>query len=95
MPQLGALRTYLDPSIFDDPKKFPAKITIKHQLGVLREIKELLEDWELEIFQETCFGHFIDMDLYWTECGQKNAKGNTFVGQYVHFFMIRHMRCSK
>ena len=42
--QLGALKTYLDPSIFDDPNKFPTKITIKHQLGVLREIKESLEE---------------------------------------------------
>ena len=47
LPQLKALRTYLKPSVFDDPNKLPAKITIKHQLGVLREIKETLEDREL------------------------------------------------
>ena len=69
LPQLEALKTYLEPSVFDDPNKFPAKIIIKHQLGVLREIKETLEDWELEIFRETCFGHFIDLDMHWTKGG--------------------------
>ena len=64
-------------------------------MGVLRDIKETLEDWELEIFRETCFGHFIDLDMHWTEGGQKNAKRNTFAGQYVHFLMMRHVRCSK
>ena len=44
LPQLGALKTYLELSVFDDPNKFPTKITIKHQLGVLREIKETVED---------------------------------------------------
>ena len=46
LPQLEALRTYLKSSVFDDPNKLPTKITIKHQLGVLREIKETLENWK-------------------------------------------------
>ena len=95
LPQLRTLRTYLNPSIFDDPNKFPAKITIKHQLGVLRDIKEKLEDWELKIFQETCFRHFIYMDMHWMEGKQKNDKRNTFIGQYVYFLMLRRMKCSK
>ena len=74
MPQLTTLETYLDHLVFDDPNKFLAKIIVKHQLGVLREIKDSLEDWELEIFRETCFGHFMDLDMHWTEGGQKNTK---------------------
>ena len=68
LPQLRALRTFLDPSVFNDPNKFPTKITIKHQ-GVLREIKESLEEWELKFFRETCFGHFMDLDMHWMEVG--------------------------
>ena len=30
LPQLRVLRTYLEPSVFDDPNKLLAKITITH-----------------------------------------------------------------
>ena len=44
LSQLGVHITYLEPLVFNDPNKLPAKTTIKHQLGVLREIKETLKD---------------------------------------------------
>ena len=67
LPQLAVLKTYLDPSVFNEPNKFSDKIIVKHQLGFLREIKDYsLEGWELEIFRETYFRNFMDLDMHWT-----------------------------
>ena len=42
----------------------------------LAEIKDKLEELELEIFRWSCFGQFLDLDLGWTK-GGKLAKRNT------------------
>ncbi|KAL5549932.1 hypothetical protein UlMin_000108 [Ulmus minor] len=63
-------------------------------MGILAEIKEKLDDWELDLFWRSCFGHFLDLELEWLE-GGKTGKRNTFAGQLVHFLLLRRMRTSK
>ena len=82
------LKTYLNCSIYMDKDKLPAQITVKQQLGILSEIKNNLEDWELEIFRASCFEHFLNLDREWTEWGKQGM----FTRQYVHFLMLRRMR---
>ena len=60
LPQLCSLTTYVDRAIFVDKEKFPVKITVKQHMGILAKIKKKLEDWELDIFRRSCFGHFLD-----------------------------------
>ena len=62
--------TYLDKDIFVDKDKFSAKITVKQHMGILAEIKEKLEDWELDLFRRSCFGHFLELDPEWLEGGK-------------------------
>ena len=56
------LKMCLDRSIYIAKDKLPAKITVKKQLRILSDIKDNLEDWELEIFMASCFRHFLDLD---------------------------------
>ena len=63
-------------------------------MGILAEIKEKLDDWELDLFRRSCFGHFLDLEPEWLE-GGKTGKRNTFAGQLVHFLLLRRMRTSK
>ena len=69
MAQLRGLETYLDQSVYIAKDKFPAKITVKQPLGILIEIKDNLEAWELDIFRASYFGHFLDLDREWIEGG--------------------------
>ena len=94
MTQLQGLETYLDRSVYIAKDKLTAEIIMKQPLRILTEIKDNLKVWELDIFRASCFGHFLDLDWEWTE-GGKQGKCNTFVGQYVHFFMLRRMRIPK
>ena len=94
MTQFRGLETYLDRSVDIAKDKLPVKITVKQPLGILTEIKNNLEAWELDIFRATCFGHFLDLDRERTERG-KQGKHNTFIGQYVHVLMLRRMRILK
>ena len=94
MPQLHNLRMYLDRSVYIDKDKFLAKITMKQHVRILAKIKEKLEDWELDLFRASCLGHFLYLDPEWLE-GGKTSKRNTFVDQFVHFLMLRHIRTSK
>ena len=61
------------------------KITVKQYMGILVKIKEKLEDWELDLFRASCFGHFLDLDPKWLE---------GVAGQFVHFLMLRCIRTS-
>ena len=63
-------------------------------MQILVEIKEKLEELELEMFRKSCFGHFLDLDANWTE-GGKLAKRKTFAGQLVYCFMLRRMQTMK
>ena len=84
--ELQNLQTILDQEIYT--KTFLAKIIVKEQMHILAEIKEKLEELELEMFRRSCFGHFLDLDAGLTE-GGKSAKRNTFARQLVHFFMLQ------
>ena len=77
LPQLRSLTTYFDRVVFVDKDKFPAKITVKQHMGILAEIKKKLDDWELDLFRRSYFGHFLDLDPEWLE-GGKTSKQNTF-----------------
>ncbi|KAL5564622.1 hypothetical protein UlMin_027786 [Ulmus minor] len=92
LPELRNLQTILDQEVYTN--KFPAKITVKEQLQILAKIKGVLKESELELFKKSYFGHFLDLDAGWTE-GGKTGKRNTFVGQYVHFLMLRRMPTMK
>ena len=85
LPELQNLRSVLDREIYN--KTFPAKIIIKEQIQILAEIKEKLEESELEMFTRSCFRNFLDLDASWIE-GGKSAKRNTFAKKLVHFFML-------
>ena len=63
-------------------------------MRILAEIKEKLDDWELDLFRRSCYGHFLDFEPEWLE-GGKTGKRNTFAGQLVHFLLLRRMRTSK
>ena len=63
-------------------------------MGISAEIKEKLEDWELDLFRASCFRNFLDLDSEWLE-GGKTEKWNTFASQFFHFLMLRCMRTSK
>ncbi|KAL5575871.1 hypothetical protein UlMin_017570 [Ulmus minor] len=91
VPELRKLNTVLHCSGLDN---LPARITVKEHMYILAEIKEHLDDWELDLFRSTCFGHFLDVDAGWTE-GAKVAQRNTFADQYVHFLMLRRMQTLK
>ena len=39
-------------------------------MGILAEIKKKLDDWELDLFRRSCFGHFLDLDPEWLEGGK-------------------------
>ena len=77
-----------------DKDKFPTKITVKQHTRILVEIKEKLEDWELDLFRRYCFGHFLDFDPEWFK-GGKTGKWNTIAEQYVYFLILRCMKMSK
>ena len=70
MTQLRELETYLDRSVYIAKDKLPAKITVKQPLGILTEIKDNLEAWELDIFRVSCFGNFLELDREWTKGGK-------------------------
>lgn len=63
-------------------------------MGILTEIKEKLEGWELDLFRRSYFNHFLDLDPKWLK-GGTTGKQNMFVDQFVHFLMLRCMRMSK
>ena len=77
LPELRNLRTILDREVYTN--KFSAKITVKEQLQILVEVKGALKESELELFRRSCFGHFLDLDVGWTE-GGKTGKRNMFAG---------------
>ena len=41
-----------------DKDKFPTKITVKQHMEILVEIKEKLEDWELDLLRRPFFFAF-------------------------------------
>ena len=64
---------------------FPAKITIRSRVDVLRTIKDNLNANELSVFRTyTQLGHFIDWPEKWV-----------FSGQLVHYLLQRKLKTSK
>ena len=62
MPQLCNLTAYLDRVVFTDKDKLSTKIIVKQHMGIIAEMKEKLDDWELDLFKRSYFGHFLELD---------------------------------